>query len=52
MRRSYRSLIGGDGAGDDGAGNATGAAEGHLGGDIDVGNVLVLAKKGQVQKDG
>ncbi|KAI3486741.1 hypothetical protein L1887_49691 [Cichorium endivia] len=44
-------LVGGDGGGDDGAGDAAGPAEGGLGGDKDVGDVLVLAEEGQVEDD-
>jgi hypothetical protein len=36
-------FVRGDGAGDDGTGDTAGAAESHLGGNVDVGNVLVLA---------
>lgn len=46
------SLVGGDAAGDDGAGNTGSTAESHLAGDVDVGDVLVLAQQGQVQNDG
>ena len=45
-------LVGGDRAGDDGAGDTAGATESHLGGDVDVWHVLVLAKKRQVEKNG
>jgi len=45
-------LVGGDGAGNDGTGDTSGATESHLGGNVDVGNVLVLTEKGQVQNDG
>jgi hypothetical protein len=45
-------LVGGDGGSDDGAGDAAGAAERRLGGDVDVGHVLVLAEEGKVQQDG
>ena len=45
-------LVGGDGTGDDRAGDTSGTTEGHLGGNVDVGNVLVLTEKGQVKDDG
>lgn len=46
------SLIGGDRRGNDGTGDTAGTAECHLGGDVNVRNVLVLAEKGKVEKDG
>jgi hypothetical protein len=52
LAHEVRGLVGGDGAGDDGAGDTAGAAESHLGGNVDVGNVLVLAEEGQVEEDG
>lgn len=45
------ALVGVDGRGDDGAADAEGAAEGHLGGHVDVGGALVLAEQGEVQED-
>lgn len=45
-------LVGGDGAGNDGTGDTSGATESHLGGNVDVGDVLVLTEKRQVQNDG
>jgi hypothetical protein len=45
-------LVRGDAAGNDGASDTAGAAESHLRGDVDVGNVLVLAEKGKVEQDG
>jgi hypothetical protein len=52
LAHKVRGLVGGDGAGDDGPGDTTSAAQSHLGGNVDVGNVLVLAKQGQMQKNG
>ena len=52
LAHKVRSLVGGDGAGDDGAGDTAGTAKSHLGGNVDIGNVLVLAEKGQVEEDG
>jgi len=46
-----RALVGGDRAGNDGAGDTAGTAESGLGGDENVGDVLVLAKKRQVQEN-
>lgn len=46
------SLVGGDGSGNDCASNAAGTAECHLRGDVDVGNVLVLAEEREVEKNG
>jgi hypothetical protein len=43
LAHEVRGLVGGDGAG---------AAQSHLGGNVDVGNVLVLAEEGQVEEDG
>lgn len=51
LAHQVRGLVGGDGTGDDSAGDTAGAAEGHLGGNVDVGNVLVLAEEGQVEED-
>ena len=45
------SLVGGDGAGDDGSRDAARAAERLLGGDEDVGHVLVLGEEGEVEED-
>lgn len=45
-------IVGGDGHGDDGTADTTGTAKGHLGGNVDVGDVLVLAQKGEVENDG
>ena len=45
------SLVGGDASSDDGPGDTASAAESHLGGDVDVGNVLVFAEKRQVEED-
>lgn len=45
-------LVGGDRASNDGARDTAGTAERHLARDVDVGDVLVLAKEGQVQQDG
>lgn len=47
-----RSLVGGDGSGDDGARDTAGTTKSHLGGDVDVWDVLVLAEEGQVHEDG
>jgi hypothetical protein len=44
-------LVGGDRGGDDGARYAARTSESGLGGDEDVGNVLVLAKKGEVEEN-
>lgn len=44
-------LVGGDRAGDDSASDTAGAAKGHLGGNVDVGNVLVFAEEGQVKEN-
>ena len=35
-------LVGGDGAGNDGARNTGGTAESHLAGDVDVGNLVLM----------
>ena len=45
-------LVGGDAGSDDGSADAAGSAQGGLGGDVDVGDVLVLAEQRQVQEDG
>ena len=45
-------LVGGDAAGNDSASDTAGAAESHLRGDVDVGDVLVLAEEGEVEQDG
>jgi hypothetical protein len=39
-------------AGDDGASDTAGTAQGHLGGHVDVGYVLVLAEKRKVEENG
>jgi hypothetical protein len=46
------SLVGRDASSDDGPGDTAGATESHLGGDVDVGDILVLAEKRQVEEDG
>ena len=45
-------IVGGDRHSDDGTADTAGTAKGHLGGNVDVGDVLVLAQKGQVENDG
>lgn len=45
------SLVGRDGRSDDRARDAAGTAEGGLGGDEDVGDVLVLAEEREVEQD-
>ena len=45
-------LVRGDAAGNDSASDTAGAAESHLRGDVDVGDVLVLAEEGKVEQDG
>ena len=45
-------VVGGDGHGDHGTADTTGTAKSHLGGNVDVGDVLVLAQKGEVENDG
>lgn len=45
-------LVGGDGSGNDAPGDTASAAERHLGGNINVGNVLVFAKERDVEDDG
>lgn len=45
-------IVGGDGHGDDGTADTAGTAKSHLGGNVDVGDVLVLAQKGEVENDG
>lgn len=52
LTHQVRGLVGGDRAGDDSASDATGTAKSHLGGNVDVRNVLVLAEEGQVEEDG
>lgn len=49
---TYRGFVCRDAGGDNGPGNATSTAESHLGRNVDVWHVLVLAKQRQVQKDG
>lgn len=44
-------LVRGNRSGNDSASDTAGAAKSHLGGDVDVGHVLVLAEKRQVQED-
>lgn len=51
LAHKVRGFVGGNRAGDDSAGDTAGTAKSHLGGNIDVGNVLVLAKERQVEKD-
>jgi hypothetical protein len=46
------SLVGRDASSDDGPGDTASTTESHLGGDVDVGDVLVLAEKRQVEEDG
>lgn len=45
------SLVGGDGNGNDSTGNTTRTAQSSLGGNKDVGNILIFAQKWQVQQD-
>ena len=45
-------IIGGDRDSNDGTADTTGTTKSHLGGNVDVGDVLVLAQKGQVENDG
>lgn len=45
------SLVGRNGAGNDGAGDTASATESSLRGEEDVRDVLVLAKEGKVEKD-
>lgn len=42
-------LVGGNGSSNDGAGDTTSTAEGSLGGNEDVGRVLVLTEEGEVE---
>lgn len=46
-----RRLVGGDGCRDDSTGNTTGTPKGDLGGDEDVGDVLVFAEEWKVEED-
>ena len=46
-----RALVRGDGGSDDRAGDTASAAKSSLGGDEDVGDVLVLAEKRQVEQN-
>ena len=46
-----RALVGGDGGSNDGARDTAGATEGSLGGDKDIGDVLVLAEERQVEQN-
>lgn len=46
------SLVGGDGSGDDGAGNTASTAKSDLGGDVNVRCVLVLGQERDVQENG
>jgi riboflavin synthase alpha subunit len=39
-------------AGDDGASDTAGTTQSHLGGHVDVGHVLILAEKREVEKNG
>lgn len=52
LAHEVRGLVGGDAASDDSARDTAGAAESHLRGNVDVGDVLVLAEKGKVEEDG
>ena len=52
MAHQVRGFVGGDGCCDDGPSDTTSAAKGHLGGHVDVWDVLVLAQKRQVEKNG
>jgi len=45
-------LVGRDAAADDSAADTAGAAKSHLAGNVNVGSVLVLAKKRQVEENG
>jgi hypothetical protein len=45
-------IVAGDASSNDGAANTTGTAEVHLAADVDVGNVLVLAEKREVEENG
>lgn len=45
-------VVGGDGDSDNGAADTASTTKGHLGGDVDVGNVLVLAKEREVENNG
>ena len=45
------SLVGGDASSDNGSGDTASATESHLRGNVDVGHVLVLAEKRQVEED-
>lgn len=51
LRLELGSLVRGDGHGNDGPGDATGTTECRLGRDEHVRDILVLAEKGQVEKD-
>jgi hypothetical protein len=51
LAHEVRGFVGRDGAGDDGPGDTTCAAQSHLGGNVDVGHVLVFAKEGKMQKN-
>lgn len=44
-------FVGGDRHGDDGARNTGGAAEGDLGGNVDVGGTLIFTQQGDVKHD-
>jgi hypothetical protein len=44
-------LVGGDRASDDSARDTAGTAKSHLGGDVDVGDVLVLTQERKVEED-
>ena len=48
LRLDLRVLVRQDGAGDDRPGHTAGTSESNLGGDEDIGHVLILAQQGQV----
>ena len=52
LAHEVTGFVGRDGTGDDSTGDTAGAAEGHLGGDVDVGHVLILAEEWKVEEDG
>ena len=51
LRLDLRVLVRQDGAGDDRPGHTAGTSESNLGGDEDIGHVLILAQQRQVQED-
>ena len=51
LAHEVRGFVCRDASSDNGPGDTASAAKSHLGGDVDVGNVLVLAEKGQVEED-